>query len=100
GGGRGAGLRLHGGRGRRGQGQGKHEGKGAGEGHSVGSVGDGVSPAASDPAGAGAAAPPSSPPPLNMYLPTIWIRSTAGWVETSPSPGWNTSRSPAGGRRT
>ena len=47
--------------------------------------------------GAGAAL---SPPPLNMYLPTIWIRSTAGVVNTSSSPGLNTSMSPPGCRPT
>src|SRR5690606_19941036 len=43
-------------------------------------------------AAAGCATPGAAllPPPLNMYLPTICIRSTAGVVNTSSSPGLNT----------
>src|SRR5690606_24916161 len=42
----------------------------------------------------------SSPPPLNMYLPTIWIRSTAGAVKAISSPGCNGVGSPPGCRPT
>src|SRR3546814_4980073 len=49
------------------------------------SVGEGGCGAAS-PASAGAAAA-LSPPPLNMYLPTIWMMSTAGVVNAISSPG-------------
>src|SRR5690606_28664542 len=42
----------------------------------------------------------SSPPPLNMYLPTIWIRSTAGAVKAISSPGCNGAGSPPGCRPT
>src|SRR5690606_37891190 len=99
GGGRG-GLGLRGGRERRHGEQGGSEREGRqGTGHSVGSVGDGVG-RASGAAAPGAGAAPSSPAPLNMYLPTIWIRSTAGWVYTSSSPGLSTSMSPPGSRPT
>ena len=48
----------------------------------------------------GAFSPPGVPPPLNMYLPTSCIRSTAAWVITISSPGFNTSVSPPGLRPT
>src|SRR3546814_9675029 len=60
------------------------------------SVGEGGCGAAS-PASAGAAAA-LSPPPLNMYLPTIWMMSTAGVVHAVSSPGFKDSRSPPGCR--
>src|SRR3546814_9972549 len=60
------------------------------------SVGEGGCGAAS-PASAGAAAA-LSPPPLSMYLPTIWMMSTAGVVNAISSPGFKDSRSPPGCR--
>src|SRR5690606_15305221 len=79
------GLGLRAGREGRGGKQGRSQQEGdQGTVHSLGSVGDGVASAGGswkEVSGAGVpAAPPSSPGPLNMYLPTIWIRSTAGWV--------------------
>src|SRR5690606_20468308 len=102
-----AGRALHGrGRGGRGLGLGERQRGGGGEqarsqrqdqGVAGEAGGHGVVPSPVAGGGAGAAL---SPPPLNMYLPTICIRSTAGVVNTSSSPGWNTSRSPPGCRPT
>ena len=88
--------------GRLGEGQRRGGGEqGRGQGHGEGGTADaerhGVLPSSGAGEGAGAAL---SPPPLNMYLPTIWIRSTAGVVNTSSSPGLNTSMSPPGCRPT
>src|SRR5690606_5639130 len=51
------------------------------------------------PASPGAAAA-LSPPPLNMYLPTIWMMSTDGVVNAISSPGFKLSGSPPGCRPT
>src|SRR5690606_20239356 len=70
---------------RQGQGNGKDQGL-----HGVASVGDGSSPE-----DGGVLVPPAPP---NMYLPTSWIRSMAGWVKTISSPGRSGSGSPPGCR--
>src|SRR5690606_22163034 len=74
------------------QGRGERQGDGG-----AGEADHGVVPSSVAGGAEGAAL---SPPPLNMYLPTICIRSTAGVVNTSSSPGLNTSRSPPGCRPT
>ena len=79
-------LRGRGGRAGLGEGHGRHRGgerRGEGEGkeadlhaaglHGLVPVCGAAAPEASDASG-------DLPPPLNMYLPTSWIRSTAGWV--------------------
>src|SRR5690606_27114551 len=75
---------------RQGQGEGEDQGL-----HGLASVGDGCSSADGvDSSLEGSAPPPSAPP--NMYLPTSWIRSMAGWVKTISSPGCSGSGSPPG----
>ena len=80
-------------------GRGRGDDQGDGEGnkralHGVGSVGGGVAPVL------GVVSEPAAGllPPPNMYLPTIWIRSTAGVVNAISSPGFKAAASPPGCR--
>src|SRR5690606_24679836 len=66
----------------RGERKGEHPGGNGADLHGNHSVGGGV-----DSLSVVAVPGLSSPPPLNMYLPTIWIRSTAGAVKAISSPG-------------
>src|SRR5690606_37527481 len=77
-----------------GQGRGKH-GRNQDLLHGCVSVAGAVAPSWE---GALGPVPSPVPAPLNMYLPTSWIRSTAGWVNTISSPALSTSGSPPGCR--